>query len=273
MPKFQPAAAHEAEPAPLSENRQALAAKIVERDATRDTANAETASSARLGSIHDDVAPARDALAEFDHQHAIGLANWSRGLVTGKPVADAARRAKLAAAVADAELASAAATSGQDECQRNAERISKSLGRMETEILELAQAVAVEEATKLLPAITAAIAHAEALRLQLDAARAEISKGVGDFGRATSVGPALHEFDNARRAAESRPFELVINPNAIRWQKFVAGLTQDAGVDFEGAQELSVTLAPVHTREIDPVSAAARAAESFPTRGGWSNNS
>jgi hypothetical protein len=259
MPKFAPADSYEPE---LTENRKALAAMIIERDAVKAAANAESESSAKLGTVHDDVAPARAALAAFDAQQSVAWSNWSRGLVTGKPVADAARRAKLADDLADAELASAAATAAQDQCQSNAERFSHQLGAMEAKVAEHARLVALEEATALLPQIAEVIARAESLRRQLDAARAEVAEGQ-QFGVANSTGPACHEFDIARRGAESRPFESLTNPHALGWKKFVAALTQDASVDFDSAQSTSITLAPVHNQLIDPVVAAAQLVESF----------
>jgi adenylosuccinate synthase len=130
MPKFQPAAAHEAEPVILSENRQALAELIADRDAMMDAAQAETESSAKLGTIHNAVGPARAALAAFDAEQALGLSNWAKGLTTSRPKSDAARRAELAAELADAELASAAAKAAQDACQSAVERLSHPLSQI-----------------------------------------------------------------------------------------------------------------------------------------------
>jgi hypothetical protein len=266
MTKFAPADAYEPEPIPLSESRKALAALIAERDIARDAANAEVERSAKLATVHDAVAPARARLANFDHQAAIAMSNWAAGNVTDLPKSDSARRAELAAAVADAELSSAAAKAAQDECQANVERISAQLSQINVKVRELARVVAIEAASALLCQIAAAIASAESLRYQLEAARAEAIEGL-EYGMTTLVTPAITAFDNARRAAESRPFEPVINPHATGWRKFVAALTEDAAIDFESAQSMDVAPVIVHSKTIDPVSAAAAAVESFSSNG------
>ena len=266
MTKFKPANSYEPEAVELTPNRQALAELIAERDAARDAAKAETESSAKLGSVHDDVTPARAAVAALDAQNSIAWSNWSKGLVNGRPVADAARRAQLVAELADAELASAAAKAAQDVCQANVERLSRTLSQMNAKVLEAAQICAVEEAADLLPKIREAIANAEELHRQLEAARAEAAKGLGSFGVSSAVAPALERFDNARRAAEERPLPSV-NPHGAQWAKFVAALTQDAEIDFDSAQAMQVSPVVVRAETIDPVSAAAAAIESFPTIG------
>jgi hypothetical protein len=247
MPAFLKSDEYAPEPVELSPSRQALAERIAERDAAKAAVNAETDASATLGTVHDDVAPARAALDAFDRQHAIGMSNWSRGLVNGRPVADAERRAKLAADLADAELASAAATAGQAECQANAERLAHALGKIEADVFELARAVAIEDAMSLLPQIAAAIAHAESLRHRLDAARALAVEGLGSYGQSSKVSPALESFDTARRDAESRPFEPAINPFNDGWRKYAAALALDASVDFASSQEMDVQPAPFRT--------------------------
>jgi hypothetical protein len=267
MTKSKAVDAHEAESVILSANRQALAALIVDRDIARDAANAEVERSAKLSSVHDAVEPARAALIEFDAQAAIAMSNWAKGNVTALPKSDAARRAKLAADLADAELSSAAAAAAQSECQVNVERISAQLNQMNVKVRQLAKVVAIEEAAELLmPQIAIAIANAESLRRQLDAARAEGIEG-DEYGRTTPVTHAINAFDTARQSAESRPFDPPVNPFKLGWKKYVAALTEDAAVDFDGSQAMSVTLAPVHSQTIDPVSAAAAAVESFPTNG------
>jgi hypothetical protein len=183
------------------------------------------------------------------------------------PQCDAARRATLVSDLADAELSSAAAKAAQDECQASVERLSHTLSQTGVKVRELAKVVAIEGASELLlPQIAAAIATAESLRFQLEAARTEAVEGL-EYGRSTIVNPAVERFDNARRAAESRPFEPPVNPYAIGWQKFIAALTQDASIDFEGAQQMDVAPTIVHTTTIDPVSAAAAAVESFQSTG------
>jgi hypothetical protein len=270
MPAFRKIEEYQPEPVALTENRKALAELIAERDIARDAANAESESSARLGTVHADVEPARAALQAFDAQQSVAWSNWSRGLVTGKPVADASRRAQLVADLDNAELASAAATAAQAECQINAERLAHKLTKMEADIRERAKAVMIEEATELLLSqMRDAIARAEALRHRLDAVRAEAIEGA-QYGRPSLAGPAIERFDIARRAAEERPFSPPVNPHILGWKKYVAGLTQDAAIDFDGAQAVSVTLAPVHITTIDPVTAASRAVDAFPTNNsGW----
>jgi hypothetical protein len=260
MPAFKTKDEYTPPPVALTETRAALAAAIVERDAVMAAATAETESSARLGTVHADVAPARAALAEFDRQQSVAWANWSKGNVTGRPVADAARRAQLVAELDDAELASAAATAAQTACQANVERMAAQLGAMNAKVAERARLVALEEAHALLPQIADAIARAESLRRQLDAARAEAAEGQ-QYGVPGLTGPACHEFDIARRGAESRPFESLTNPHALGWKKFVAALTQDAAIDFADAQSTNVTLAPVRAQTVDPVVALARSLE------------
>jgi hypothetical protein len=263
MTKFKPSDAYEPE---LRESRKTLAELIADRDIARDASRAETERSAKLSTVHAAVEPARAAVAAFDARTAVAMANWSKGLVTGLPKSDAARRAELAADLADAELSSAAAKAAQDECQANAERLSQTLAQMGVKIRELAKVVAIEEASELFPKIAAAIATAESLRYQLEAARAEAVEGL-EYGRDNLVGPAVHAFDEARRGAEARPFEPSVNPFKLGWRKFVAGLTEDAAVDFDGAQTMDVAPMIVHTPTIDPVSTAAAAVESFPTTG------
>jgi hypothetical protein len=252
----------------MNANRKALAALTAERDIAMDAAKAETEGSAKLGTIHAAVEPARAALIEFDAQQALGFSNWAKGLTTGRPKSDAARRASLAAKLADAELASAAAKAAQDEIQANVERISASLPGIAFEARKLAKIIAVEEAEELLPKIVAAIATAESLRFQLEAAQEEAGSGI-PFGAMNygDVNKAVERFDVARRAAESRPIMPPVNPFADGWRKFTAALTQDASVDFDGAQQMDVGLAPVHKTTIDPVSAAARAVEAFSSNG------
>jgi hypothetical protein len=144
---------------------------------------------------------------------------------------------------------------------------SSALPDINAKIRELAKVVAIEEAAELLlPQIKAAIASAESLRYQAEAARAEAIEGL-EYGMSTSVNPAVERFDNARRAAESRPFEPPVNPFKLGWKKYVAALTQDAAVDFDGAQAMDVAPTIVHSQTIDAVSAAAAAVESFPSNG------
>lgn len=263
-----------AEPPELSPSRVKLAALIEQRDTITAAAKVELERSIKLQTVRDDVAPARAALDAFDRQTAVAMSNWAAGNVTGKPKGDAARRAQLAAELADAELSSAAAKAAQDEAQREAERIARSLTPIAVEIGKLARIVAIEEAAGLLPKIAAAIAAAESLRSQLEAAREEagsnIPFGARDFG---DVHRAIEHFDTARRAAEARQFEPPVNPHADRWRKFTAALTQDAAIDFETAQTMNVAPTIVHAQTIDPVSAAARAIESFSTNsdGGWAS--
>jgi hypothetical protein len=146
--------------------------------------------------------------------------------------------------------------------------MSVPLAAMNAKIRELAKIVAIEEAAELLPQIAAAIATAESLRSQLEAAREEavsnIPFGTMDYGDANR---AVERFDVVRRAAESRPFTPSVNPNADRWRKFTAALTQDAAIDFDGAQTMDVAPTIVHTPTIDPVSAAAAAVEAFQSTG------
>jgi hypothetical protein len=260
--KFQP---KDAEPV-LTPNRVALAALIADRDSLMEAAKAESESSAKLGTIHDAVGPARAALAAFDAQQALGFSNWAKGLTTGRPKSDAARRAELAAELADAELASAAAKGAQDACQAAVERLSQPLTQTNAKVREMARVIAIETASSLLPQIASAIANAEDLRHQLEAVRAEVIAGA-EYGLTTLVTPALADFDIARAAAESRPFSPPVNPHAIGWQKFIGALTQDASVDFAGAQQMDVAPVIVHTTSVDPVSAAAAAVESFSSTG------
>jgi hypothetical protein len=267
MTKFKAADAHEAETVSLSENRQALAAQIAERDIARDAAKAETERSAKLATVHDAVEPARAALLGFNAQAAIAMSNWAKGNATGLPKSDAARRAALAADLADAELSSAAAKAAQDECQANVERFSHTLTQISAKVSELAKVVAISEAAELLmPQIAAAIANAESLRRQLDAARSVAIEGL-EYGMATLVNPAVERFDNARRAAESRPFDPPVNPYSDGWRKYVAGLSENASVDFESSQALDVAPMITHALTVDPVTAAARLVEAFQSTG------
>jgi hypothetical protein len=267
MTKFNPVESYEPEAVELSPNRVALAALIADRDAARDAAKAEVERSGKLATVHAAVAPARAALSDFDHQTAVAMSNWARGNVTGLPKSDAARRATLVSDLADAELSSAAAKAAQSEIQASVERISAQLSQTNAKVREMAKVVAIAEASeRLLPQIALAIATAEDLRRQLEAARAEAIEGDA-YGRTTLVTPAITAFDIARSAAESRPFEPPVNPHAAGWRKFVVGLTQDATIDFGTAQQMDVAPVIVHSQTIDPVSAAARAVESFSSTG------
>jgi hypothetical protein len=120
----------------LSLTRESLADLQRKRADTLAAVKAEVTASNVLARVHDDAAPARAALAEFDARTAAAMSNWARGHVTGRPAAAAARRAELVATVADAEQASADATAAQAECQANVERLSAPLAGLDMKIRE-----------------------------------------------------------------------------------------------------------------------------------------
>jgi hypothetical protein len=249
----------------LSPNRESLADLQRQRAATLAAVKAEVTASNVLARVHDDVAPARGALAAFDAKTAAAMSNWARGNVTGRPTAAAARRAELVAAVADAEQASADATAAQAECQANVERLSAPLAGLDMKIREAAKIIALEHATSLLAPIAEAIATAENLRHRLDAARAEALSGI-EFGSTgwTEAGAALVAFDAARGVAEARP---IATADATSWRKFCAALQQNAEIDFDAAQAMTVTPAPFVQVAADVATAAMMAAASYPSNG------
>jgi hypothetical protein len=218
----------------------------------------------RLAAIHEAVAPARDALSKFDADHASAMARWGEGLINGRPTSSAAHRDVLARALADAELDSDAAKVAQESFQAAIERMSAPLARLEIDISEAAKLVAVEQATSLLPAITAAIANADGLRRTLDAAREAVMAGFS-FGSSeyNDAGRALHEFDLARGVAEARPMQG--KDHALEWSRFTAALERDSSISFEDAAKLDIAPAPNRPNAPDPVMAAAAAVMSFPT--------
>jgi hypothetical protein len=226
----------------------------------------ENANSNRLERFHAAVEPARAELAAFDAQNAVAMSNWSRGLVTGLPKPDSAHRAELASDLADAEQASAAAKIAQEQFQAAAERAGRPLQRLDLEIRKQAKIVAIEEATKLLPEITEAIATAETLRNRLEAARAEVMSGV-EWGSTefSEVGAALHSFENARGLAQARPIQTT--DFAADWRKFTAALTQAAEISFEEAGAFELPSTPFSPSAPDLATAAMLAAAAFPSNG------
>lgn len=248
----------------LSLTRESLADLQRKRADTLAAVKAEVTASNVLARVHDDAAPARAALAEFDARTAAAMSNWARGHVTGRPAAAAARRAELVATVADAEQASADATAAQAECQANVERLSAPLAGLDMKIREAAKIVALEEASKLLPAIAAAIATAESLRYRLDDARAEIMQGFkygeNSYPEATI---ALAAFDEARSVAVARPVKAA---GSASWRKFTAALERDSSINFEDAQTMAIPPTPFVPTTADPATAAMLAAASFPTQ-------
>ena len=262
MKKFTspPPAAPELTPA-----RRRLADLQRQRAETLAAVQNEIGNANRLERFHAAVAPARVALDAFDSQQAVGMANFARGLVTGLPRPNSGRRAELASALADAELASASATLAQEQFRAAAQLAKQPLPRLDLEIRKAAKVVAVTEAAKLLPAITAAIATAETLHSRLAAARVEAMSGI-DFGSTDfgEVHAAISAFDEARGLAEARP---QMTDFAADWRKFTAALEQSAEIDFDAAQATVVPPVPFSPHTADVATAAMLAAASFPTRG------
>jgi hypothetical protein len=249
----------------LTPSRESLADLQRQRADKLAAVKAEVTASNVLARVHDDVAPARAALAAFDSQQSAALSNWARGRVTGRPTAAAAHRAELVAAVADAEQASADATAAQAECQANVERLSAPLAGIDKKIREAAKIVIIEQSTALLPEVKAAIETAENLRHRLDAARAEVMNGF-EFGRNDypEAGAALVAFDAAREAAQARP---VASADTTSWRKFAAALERDAKISFEDAQAMAVPPTPISSISADVATAAMNAAMSYPSNG------
>jgi hypothetical protein len=261
VPKFKPV--DECPAVEMSDARHRLADLQKQDAAIRASVQAETDNHNRLDTIHAAVAPARAELAAHDAQDAVGMTNWAKGLANGKPTSDAKRRAELVAELADAEQSSAAAKVAQAEFLAAVERLSQPLPRLGIAIREAAKVVACEEATKLLPEITAAIAKADSLRLQLDAAREAVLSGF-EFGSSdySKAGAALHDFDNARGIAEGRPMSDASTCGAD-WRRFAAALERDASISFEDAGTVELPYPTFNPTALDPVMAAAAAAASF----------
>jgi hypothetical protein len=266
MPKIKPA---EPEAPELSPARAKLLMLQEQRADKLAAVNAETTAANRLDSIHTAVGPAIAALGQFAAAAALSYASWARGNVNGKPkpTTSSSRRDVLVRALADAEQSSAAASVAQAEFQAAAVSASVGVGRIEIAIREAAKLVAVEEATALLPKITDAIAKADSLRRQLDAARDAISSGF-EFGSAdyNEAQAALHDFDNARGIAEARPMS-GNDGYGEDWRRFLAALEQSAGMDFEGAQATAVQPTPFNPSAPDLATAAMRAVMAFPSTG------
>jgi hypothetical protein len=259
MPKFKTPT----EPVELSPARVKLADLQRQLADTMAKATAEADNANRLSVIHDAVEPARVALVAYDAEHAEAYARWAKGLATGRPKVVSAIRAELVRALADAELASDAAKAAQAGFQSAAERASAPLPRLEIAIREAVKLVALEEATKLLPAITEAIATAETLRHRLDDARAEIMTGF-EYGANNypEAGAALAAFDDACFVAQARPAPTA---DPASWRKFTAALERDASVSFEDADAFELPPMPFSASAADTATAAMLAAASFAT--------
>jgi hypothetical protein len=259
MPKFKTPT----EPVELSPARAKLAGlqRQLADAVAKVTAEADNAN--RLSVIHDDVEPARSALAAYDADQGAAYARWAKGLATGRPKVVSAIRAELARALADAEQSSAAALIAQGEFQAAAERASAPLAGLNMAIREAVKLVALEEATKLLPAIAEAIATAEGLRHRLDDARAEV---MADFEYGANnypeAGAALAVFDDARFVAQARPAPTA-DPGS--WRRFSAALARDAAVSFEDADAFELPPMPFSASAADTATAAMLAAASFAT--------
>jgi len=247
-----------------STNRERLADLLLQDSAIRASIADDSANANRLNVVHEAVAPAQAALAEYDAAAALSYANWARGLVTGRPTSDAARREALVRALGDAEQSSASAKAAQAGFQAAVEHASAPLGRLAIAIREAAKVVAIEEAFAILPKIADAIAEADDLRQQLDAAREAVMAGVA-FGSSDSseAVAAVVRFDNARSVAESRP--MTSDTHAEGWRRFTAALERDASIDFEGAQAIAAPPTPFNPTSVDPITAAMQAAAAFPT--------
>ena len=258
MPKFKTPTEPE-----LSPVRQRLADSQRQRADTLAKVTAENDNANRLNVIHAALAPARSALAAYDSAHAEAMSRWAQGLVTGRPTTNSTQRETLVRALADAEQSSAAATVAQAGFQAAAVRASAPLPRLEIAIREAVKLVALEEATKLLPAIAEAIATAESLRHRLDDARAEIMTGF-EYGANNypEAGAALAAFDDVRFVAQARPAPTA---DSASWRKFTAALERDAAISFEDARAIEITPTPFSPSAADPATAAMLAAASFAT--------
>jgi len=176
MTKFaKPSPAPEPE---LSPNRQRLAARQSDLASVESAVAAQLALAANLDIIHAAVAPARAALAKFDEDQAAAYSRYAQGQTTGRPTSAGAQRAELVAEVADAEQASAAATVAQEGFRHASIRAAAPLQRLKAEIASAAKLVMLDDAEKLLPLVSAAIANAEDLHRQLLAASSVVRDGM-----------------------------------------------------------------------------------------------
>jgi hypothetical protein len=237
MPKFKP---QDALPVELSPTRQRLASLQSDLASVDSAVAAELAKAAKLDPIHRAVATTKSALAEFDNAQAAGMARWASSQTTGRPTSAGAQRAELVAEAADAEQSSAAATAAQESFRHASIRAGAPLQRLRAEIASAAKLAMLEDAEKLLPLVSAAIANAEDLHRQILAATSVVRDGMG-----ADVSRAFGAFDNALREAEAKPHDPGFNPHLSAWRKLELALTQNAAITLEDAAALDLPGAPV----------------------------
>ena len=221
----------------------------------------------KLRAVATAVEPAQAALAAFDADQARQMAQWAVSTDGSEaPKADADSRATMVRALEDAETAARAATAAMAALNADATAAAKRVSDANAEARICAKIVMCEEAERLLPSMTKAIAHAEELRHRLDAARAAVFDGLDpslDENRPVLV--ALASLNEARRIAESRPHDPEENPFRADWLRFALALSGDATATF-GDVGPALPRPPIaEARPYDQVAAQVAAIASFPT--------
>lgn len=246
----------------LSPARQRLSALMAERDAaTAEMADLQVRMD-RLATIVAAVAPARERLVDFDAAHAAALSAWASGREPAQPRSDAKQRAKLADALATAELDAHAAELARAALAAEQDRVGHKVRDAYSEMTKLAKLILVEELHRLLPEVEASRAVADALQQRFDRARAEIIGGFA-FGRGdTEVLGALERFEKARHLAETSKAE-PLDSSHDEWRKFTRALMQNAETSFEAAQEVELPPLPAQPAALDHATAQVRGIEAF----------
>ena len=227
------------------------------------------AQSAKLGAVVEAVGPARHRLAAFDGAHKDALTRWARGAEPVMPRADAARRAELVAAIADAEASAEAAKAAQAELATEIDAAGRRGNALQSEAEKIAKVILVESMRELMPQIEAARAENDRLAQQLADCRSEVLRGIG-YGVKGFEEPlsALEHFERDRHLAEQ---PAPVAPNGEAWRRYSGALMTDATVSFADAQSFELpTLRPA-PRALDPIVAMDRAVASFPSNsiGSW----
>lgn len=253
----------------LTESRAKLRDAATAKRAAQDDVHAAQIRLDRLAEITKAVAPARQALGAHDAEQADKFASWSASNdAAAAPKPDAPARAALVAAVAEAEIAAAAAERAKSGPNADATAAAQQVADATAGASVWAKCVLCEEATALLPEMAKAIAHAEDLRHQLDAARAAVFDHLDPSDDANRPAlTALAAFNEARRIAESRPHEPEENPHRAEWLRLAMALTANPETTADDLDEIALPPVPAmpEMRDFDQVSALARAVASFPT--------
>jgi len=265
MSKLKKRAEYEAEfaLAALSEPRQRLHRLNRERVELSEKMRELTEQSRRLDAIVAAVGPARAALTALDESLRAALSAWAKGAEPCQPKVDAAKRSALVAALDDAEAAAESAKAVQAEMAAEIAAAGRRGNALQDEAERLSRVVVVEEMRTLLPQVIAARAEANRLAQVFADARAEIFRSVpyGD----TSYNESASAFEKFQRELRFAEAPAPITPNGDSWRRFTEALKVDAAATFESAQSFELAPLPPAPPTLDPITAAARAVESFAT--------